>query len=329
MLSVRRTARWGQCLCVLLLCGGCATVRVPMTIRHPAQIDMSSYKRVAVGKFGGDMGTRFRVAMETKFAESERFELVDRKNLDQMLNELRVSYSELSELDDDQRPRLGRILAASAIISGSATSDYSEHTTSEVETNKKTGKETVVYKRVGHASVMGSLDVIDVETGRVQKSLPLCAAERGASTGRGKMPGSPQSSLMDRAFRYFTRKAWKTISDWTETKKVPFATDKKLPLLEQGVRQAQIGELDEALDTFAAAAEAGLGSATVTGATVAKAHWNTGLVYAYTDRHDEAVAAFKEAFKLAPLKKYLKMLDEVKLRKEELERAARRTEAQR
>ena len=158
MLSVRRTARWGQCLCVLLLCGGCATVRVPMTIRHPAQIDMSSYKRVAVGKFGGDMGTRFRVAMETKFAESERFELVDRKNLDQMLNELRVSYSELSELDDDQRPRLGRILAASAIISGSATSDYSEHTTSEVETNKKTGKETVVYKRVGHASVMGSLD---------------------------------------------------------------------------------------------------------------------------------------------------------------------------
>ena len=57
-----------------------------------------------------------------------------------------------------------------------------------------------------------------------------------------------------------------------------------------------MGELAEAVKIFQGAAAAAEENPKIKAAGIAKAYWNLGLTYEYSDRYDEAVAALKKAY---------------------------------
>jgi len=76
--------------------------------------------------------------------------------------------------------------------------------------------------------------------------------------------------------------------------------DDAIPQLAAGIRQAQLGDLGDAINTFKTAAAETEKSSAVSPKSVAKAYWNLGQAQLYGWQLDLAVEAFKKVEALAP-----------------------------
>lgn len=78
-------------LVMLLLLSGCSTVNVPIPVTHPAEIDMTSYKQIVLSEINGNLGGQFGDGVKNQLVESNRFKVVDRARLSQIMGELKLS----------------------------------------------------------------------------------------------------------------------------------------------------------------------------------------------------------------------------------------------
>lgn len=264
----------------LILTNGCSTMRVPMQVTHPAEINMTKYKQIAIGNIDGNMGRAFGDGIKNRLVESERFKVVDRSRMKQIMAELNLSQSDLS--DSKNRVKLGKLMSASAMITGHTEGKYKEETTSSKGKcgSKKEGYYSCThYYRKGVYSTSGAIDVIDIETGEILRSKVLNAAYKNTTSATDKRPAAiDKDSLASSALSSNINVFLKSINPWSEIVQVPFIKDGDIPDLERGINQAKIGDLDKAIKTFADAAKAAEGNAEIKPKIIAKAYFNLPYV---------------------------------------------------
>lgn len=298
----------------LLLFNACATVKVPIRVTHPAEINMSEYKQVAISRIKGKIGRDFEEVLKNRLVEHSRFEVVERRRLRQIMGELAISQSDLA--DPENRIKLGKLLSASAMIAGRMGGSYSEKiTTFKMKCRSRDRGEYKCTRRTreGTYNTSGSIDVIDIQSGRVIKSKLLNESCKSKTSATDAAPlridrGTLARKCAEKNVNVFI----KAISAWTETVRVPFIKDGKIPELEKGINLAEIGEMDEAIRTFAAAARAAENNPGIKLKSIAKAYWDLGLAYEYTWEFDKAIGAFKKAYSMHPEKSYIQEINNVK-----------------
>lgn len=296
---------------VMFLLSSCGTVNIPMRVTHPAEINMTPYKQVALAEIEGNMGQNVSDAIKNLLIESGRFQVVDRSRLDQIMKELNLSQSDLA--DTFNRAKLGKLMSASAMIAGRAEGTYDEKLTKEETVCAKyIGGQMVSvactkYMRKGTYRTAGSIDVIDIQTGQILKSKLFNNVCEKKNTAYDGIPESIDTgALGSECLTKNVHAFMKAISPWTETVQSPFQTDKAIPELEQGINKAKMGDLNESTTIFANAAKAAEGNASIKPLSIAKAYFNLGLAYQYTDEFDKAIEAFKKAYSLHPSEMFLK-----------------------
>lgn len=134
----------GVLIFLVLLVSGCSTVKVGMQVTHPAEINMTPYKQVAIGEITGDMGQSTSDAIKNYLVEGGKFQVMERGRLSEIMKELTLSQSDLA--DSKKRVKLGKLLPASAMITGRADGQYNETRTSSQGTCKdmESGREAAL-----------------------------------------------------------------------------------------------------------------------------------------------------------------------------------------
>lgn len=282
----------------LSLAGCASTQRVPITVVHPAEIDMSAYRQVAISGIKGNMGQDFSDHLKELLIGSGQFKVVDRQQLQHILDQLKISQSDLA--DPRYRRKIGRLISGAVWLTGHAEGRVETQVKQEDFTRRDKDKKEItatLFTRTCTASGSGSVDVVSIETGEIlaTKILRSQCSDK-ASAEKAAPDCKNEAALLDCAQKQNVAVLGRALTPWSETKMVPFAKDKQIPQLEEGIRHAEVGELGEAVKIFQAAAAAAEENPKIKAAGIAKAYWNLGLTYEYSDRYDEAIAALKKAY---------------------------------
>jgi tetratricopeptide (TPR) repeat protein len=305
--SILKTISFFTLIVSLIFISGCGTVKVPIKVTHPAEINMAQYKQIAISDIRGNMGQAFSDGLKNRLIESGRFKVVDRYRMKQIMKELKLSQSDLA--DSGNTIELGKLMCASALIAGHTEGNYKETTSRKRGKCYKDKKEysCTTYYRKGVFSTSGSIDVIDVQTGEIIRSKVLNAVHNKSTSAKDATPPTiDKRSLENAALSDNLKTFMKAITPWDEMVRVPFKSDTNIPDLEHGINLAKIGELNEAIKIFQFAAKAAEGNAKIKPNSIAKAYWNLGLACEYSCDYDNAVVAFKKAYALNPKDEYSK-----------------------
>lgn len=310
-------------LSMVLLCSCASTVYVPMKVEHPAEVNMSAYRQVAIAGIKGNNGRAVEDRIKPLLLESGRFKVLDRTRMDQIWQELDISESDIS--DPGQRVKLGKFLSASAIIAGHIDGVYKEKITSRESTCKQDKQEypCTIYTREGVLKSEGNIDVIDVETGEILMSKRLeCARSAQKSATDAEPDRIDRDALISRCAAQNASVFVKAVSPWSEYVRVPFEKDGKIPELEKGIAQATVGNTNEAIGTFKACIKNYEANPKTKPESLAKIYWNMGLVYEYTGQFERASASLKKAYEISREQRFLAELQNVERLKEDSLRLA-------
>jgi len=318
-------------VCLEFFISGCATVKVPIPVTHPAEINMNAYKTIAVSHIDGPIGSEVSDGIKERLVEGNRFKVIDPAYLNQILDNLHMSGSDL--FDQDKRVSLGKLLPATVLIVGHTKADNNEKHFHEASTCSQSYNcgDQICYRSVPctlywcettvHA--YAGLEVIDVSTGSLlrSKQLPYTKVVDSQKITEG-MPACPDaSSVVGGGTNYIVSTFIKSIQPWTEMVSVPFLKDGDIPELETGIKYATAGQMDEANKQFSSAVKNAENNPKLKPSVIARAYWDLGLSYEYSDQFDNAIESFKSAFKYDSSEdKYLKEENHVKARKKEYEK---------
>jgi tetratricopeptide (TPR) repeat protein len=97
--------------------------------------------------------------------------------------------------------------------------------------------------------------------------------------------------------------------------------DGDIPELKIGIEYAQAGQMDEAVKKFEEAVQNAKTNPKLKASDVARAYWDLGLAYEYSDQFDKAIDAFKSAFNSDPSnEQYLQEENRIKARQREYQK---------
>ncbi|MBI5043169.1 MAG: tetratricopeptide repeat protein [Nitrospirae bacterium] len=289
----------------LFLMIGCGTMEARLKVNLPPEINMSPYKQVVVSEIGGNMGREVSNTIRDEI--SGRLQLVGQNRLDEILRELKMSHSDLT--DAKSRSKLGKKLNAAAMIAGNVNGEYSGKL--RFFDRPCDGGQLPLpckeFQWTGTYRITGSIDIIDLQTGEIIKSRPIGEACSNTSTGTDVFAEAVnKKELMSSCADRIARKFIKAITSRKRTVKVSFLIDKAIPELEDGVRWAKMGDTKEAINIFAKGAKKAEGDPKIKPKVISKAYFDMGLIYKYTDEFDKAIEAFKKAYSLYPDDMYIK-----------------------
>ncbi|WP_300671568.1 CsgG/HfaB family protein [Desulfoluna sp.] len=285
-----------------LLMTSCATkLKVPRL--KPAEINLSSYKNVTVVPFKGSHGREIGDTLTQKLFESDRFDALDRSNLDRILKEQNLSISDIS--NPNSSIKLGKIVGSSALIFGQVyTRKYTQKRSSEKATCRKNKKKYTCrrYKVKGEWNLKVGFKMIDTSTGKIIATKVINESKTKSKSRREERPeitwdkenvfGSLQNSLVDRFMRI--------IAPYTVYSDVKLFEDDDLPWLETGIKFAKNGEWNTAIEMFESATAEAERNPDIEQKIRARAHYNLGVAYGYSGQYSKGIEELRQACKLNP-----------------------------
>jgi curli biogenesis system outer membrane secretion channel CsgG len=300
----------------LTACGGNRLVRVPMM--RPAEVNLSAYPTLGITQLNGDRDGQIASLIEGRLLDGGRFQVVDRTHMNQVMNELKLSASDLAQ---GGAVKLGGLVTASALISGSIEDHYRDLPKTRTWRDKNNAEHTERWNE-GEHTVRAALKVIDVSTGRLLYAHTF--ESKQASGGdqhvglailgavlAGPMEHRPpdRQKLASDAREQVVHQFVAAISPQKETVSVAFLSDAKIPQLDTGVIWAQRGEWKKAQDTFNDGLKAAENNPAIESAVLAKAYYNLGLAYVLAGDYDNGIKLLTKGFDLSNDPKYLDQVD--------------------
>jgi tetratricopeptide (TPR) repeat protein len=310
----------------LLFLFGCSTVGVKVPVLRPAEINLKGKKELVIGEISGRHADKMGAYVKQKAVDSGYFKVIDRKHLDDVMAELKLSTSDL--VDGDSRRKLGKLMTGSVLITGNIL-DYNyreERTRKTHECTKIVNNKAYKYKctshyRKGTAVVRASFDVIDIETGETLRSKALESIRHKSTSATDKQPPKiDRNLLLDICMQKIASKLIRSIAPWEEIVTANFKKDGDLPMMEVGIGYAQAGLWEDALLQFKSAVQVADTNPKISPKVAAMAHWNLGLAYEYTGKFDEAETSIKKAFAISSDSDYLQELKNIERLRSEQEK---------
>lgn len=258
---------------------GCAAPSVKTTALLPARAhEASLLKEVAVLPFDGPGGKNFASEIEGTLAginigDRQYFSLIDRTKIDRIIEELKFSQSAL--VDSDNASRVGRLVGARGIYTGSITlsgsndSRYQEERTRcayEVTKKDEKGKE---YKECARwvkynvsctsrvASFAATPKLIEVETGRIVYASNISGSASSSACEDSPKPLASHYELLEQAknkakqiFRTDVAPHYVTLSVQLMDSTDGLTSKEAEKLFKQGVEFAKNNRLDRACELW-------------------------------------------------------------------------------
>ena len=309
----------------MVMVSGCKTVGIQVPRLVPARkANLGVFKTVAVQEFDGRAEGSAGVASEMSdsvrqsLSTYERLKVLDRSRLGEVLNELKLGASDLT--DGSNVSKLGKIITAGALVAGKITTYmYNEENTRKETTcsrSVKVGKKwrteryrCTVFERTGKAVVRASIDVIDVTTGATVVTDSLNAERSAYETATDQDPAPIDGhALLADARREIVEEFVKDVLPHTVQVEVYFRKDGDIPALEHGIKYAMVGDWTEAVSTFRQALKGSLANPKLSPKVIAYAHADLGLALACQggkDEMNEALKLLNKAFQLSGDEDYL------------------------
>ena len=291
-----------------LLCA-CGTVAVRVPVMKPAEINMASYQSVAIGDMTGNNNRPLTDSLEEALVNSNRFTVVDRQHLSQVMRELHLSSTDLA--DPSAATKLGKVVTAGALIFGDVQNNYREQPNeSRYQDDKKVWH--TWYSLKGEAYVRATFKIVDVATGRL--IVAKTYEERRDDTNRA-LDRRPEQidriSLESSARRAVVDRFMKAIVPHQEYMFANFQKDGDIPQLEGGIGWAERGDWKKAQSTFNDAVQESEKNVKLKSGQIAKCYWNLGLAYEYAGDYDKAEAMVNKAYALSNDKDMLGEIDNI------------------
>lgn len=310
------------CLASGLVMTSCAA-KLTVPRLKPAEINLSSYKQVTVFPFKGPHGREISDTLTEHLFESDRFDVLERSNLDRILREQNLSMSDVS--DPGSSVKLGKIMGSSALIFGQVYKrKYTQKRSSTKATCREDGKKYTCrrYKVKGQWHLRVGFKMVDTATGKIIATKVVEESKSKSKSKREERPevtwdkenvfGALQNSLIDRFMRM--------IAPYTVYIDVKLFDDDDLPWLESGIKFAEGGDWKTAIDMFESAVAEAERNPDIDQELRARAHYNLGVAYGYSGQYDKAVETLKQACKLNPEDVFFVELKKIKQFKLDAER---------
>jgi tetratricopeptide (TPR) repeat protein len=302
-------ARASGALLAALLCA-CGSVSVRVPVMKPAEINMAGYQSVAIGSMTGNAQGPIADSLEEALVNSQRFQVVDRQHMAQVMKELQLSSSDLA--DSSSAAKLGKVITAGALIFGETTDTFRETPDEHHYTDDKKQQHTM-YSLRGEVYVRVTFKVVDTSTGRLLVAKTYEERRDDTNHAIDKRPEPVDRRSLERSARSAViARFMKAIVPHTEYMEANFQKDGDIPQLEGGIGYAQRGDWKNAQDTFNTAAQDAEKNVKLKSEQVAKCYWNLGLSYEYSGEYDKAVDMINKAYKLTNNTDMLNELDNVK-----------------
>jgi tetratricopeptide (TPR) repeat protein len=303
----------------LMICA-CGTVAIRVPVLKPAEINMASYQSVAIGGMTGNANAAISDSLEEALVNSQRFTVVDRQHMGQLMKELQLSSTDLA--DPKSAAKLGKVVTAGALIFGDTTDQFRE-TPSKTDFKGEDKVSHSVNILKGEVYVRATFKVVDVATGRL--IVAKTYEEKRDDTNRAvdKRPDPIDRRGLEKAARQaVVARFMKAIVPHQEYMEANFAKDSDIPQLEGGIGYAQRGDWKQAQETFNAAVQDAEKNVKLKSGQVAKCYWNLGLSYEYAAQYDKANDTINKAYKLSNDVAMLNELDSVKRLQADAQRLA-------
>ena len=287
----------------------CGTVAVRVPVMRPAEINMAPYQSVAIGDMSGGGNRPMTDSLEEALVNTNRFTVVDRQHMSQLMRELRLSSSDLA--DPNAAAKLGKVVAAGALIFGDVQSSYREQP-DETRYKDDKGAYHTWYSLKGEAYVRSTFKIVDVSTGRL--IVARTYEERADDVNRA-LDKRPQQidriALENAARRAVVERFMRAIVPHQEFLYAHFQKDGDIPQLEGGIGWAERGDWKKAQAAFNDAAQAAEKNVKLKAAQVAKCYWNLGLAYEYAGDYDKGEAMVNKAYSLSNDRDMLAEIDNI------------------
>jgi tetratricopeptide (TPR) repeat protein len=287
----------------------CGTVAVRVPVMRPAEINMAPYQSVAIGDMSGGGNRPMTDSLEEALVNTNRFTVVDRQHMSQLMRELRLSSSDLA--DPSAAARLGKVVAAGALIFGDVQTNYREQPDETRYKDDKGGYHTW-YSLKGEAYVRSTFKIVDVSTGRL--IVARTYEERADDVNRA-LDKRPQQidriALENAARRAVVERFMRAIVPHQDYLYAHFQKDGDIPQLEGGIGWAERGDWKKAQAAFNDAAQVAEKNVKLKAAQVAKCYWNLGLAYEYAGDYDKGEAMVNKAYSLSNDRDMLAEIDNI------------------
>lgn len=295
-----------------------AAVRVPAV--KPAEINMAGYQSVAIGGVTGVGNFAIADALEDALVSSQRFQVVDRVHLSQLLKELQLTPSDLN--NPKGTAKLAKLVADGALIFGETTDRFSEVPNRQDWKDEQKNMHALNSLK-GEVYVRATFKVVDIATGKLIVAKTYEERRQDVTQAIDKRP-----DLVDRhALEVVARQAiitrfMRAIVPHTEYQEAGFRKDSDLPQFEGGIGYAQRGEWKEAQAAFNAALQDAEQNKKLNSSKLAKCYWNLGLSYEYAGDYDKANELLGKAYQLSKDEAMLPEIDTVKRLQADAKRVA-------
>ena len=293
-----------------LACAACGTVSVRVPVMKPAEINMAPYNSVAIGGMTGNADRPMTDSLEEALVNTQRFTVVDRQHMAQIMRELQLSSTDLA--DPNAAAKLGKVVTAGALIFGDVADTFREQPSEEHYKDDKNVQHTW-HMIQGEVNVRATFKIVDVSTGKL--IIAKTYEERRQDTNRAldKRPDPiDRMSLEKQARQAVIDRFMKAIVPHQEFMYANFAKDSDIPQLEGGIGWAERGDWKKAQDTFNGAAQDAEKNVKLKAAQIAKCYWNLGLSYEYAGDYDKANDMINKAYTMSTDKDMLNELDNIK-----------------
>jgi curli biogenesis system outer membrane secretion channel CsgG len=307
-----------------ILCA-CGTVAVRVPVMKPAEINMAPYQSVAIADMSGAGNRSMTNSLEEALVNTNRFTVVDRQHMEQVMRELRLSSTDLA--DPRAAAKLGKVVTAGALIFGDVQASYREVPDENRYKDEKNVTHTS-YAIKGETYVRANFKIVDVSTGRliVARTYEERRDDTNRATDRRPEP-IDRIQLENGARRAIVERFMRAIVPHQEYQYANFQKDSDIPQLEGGIGWAERGDWKKAQSTFNDAAQASETNVKLKAPQIAKCYWNLGLAYEYAGDYEKAEAMINKAYTLSNDRDMLGEIDNIHRLQGDARRLAEQTAA--
>jgi len=274
--------------------------KMTIPVSYPPQIVLKGVTRVAVMDFKGECGAEVTERLTDVVSRSQKYELVDRSNLENIMGEQAFQQSE--SVSADSVAKLGKMLGAAALVTGRVTrcGVRTGPVVRRGEPFKSQGRVLQNYTITTTATVNGSFQLLDVTTGKVLARRPIQVDHGVTNSGQASYYAAPnllppdEEQVRSAGYGEIAADFSRMILGWTEPVEVLVYDDNKWNL-KASAEQLKVGDLRGAAETLRASIEANALAPNADPKLASKAWYNLGIALMYSQHFDEAMEALQRS----------------------------------
>lgn len=230
---------------------GCApTVRV--NIVQPAEISLAKFDRIAVAEIEGRHGRDIEEALIQELVQTTRFQVLDRRNLEKLMQEHNLALSGL--VDEATAAELGKLIPAAALILGRADVEQNEvEVPADIELEAEDGTTKRVKGKIRRATVHfdAFLQVVDLTRARTLAARKVNhTVEEETKPTQGRPPRIDISPLRWRARDEVVAQFMRLITPTARVEDVEFKDVDASPDTAVALRHLRVDDWDAAIESF-------------------------------------------------------------------------------